>query len=69
MENTDKQQENAFAIYGELIRYLRSKSNELKLDMYARATAHVNTTPENVEEIIDGIKNVLDTYRKRINII
>ncbi len=69
MENTDKQQENAFAIYGELIRYLRNKSNELKLDMYARATAHVNTTPENVEEIIDGIKNVLDTYRKRINII
>ena len=65
----NRQQQNAFAIYGELIRYLGNKTNELKLDMYARATAHVNTTPENVEEIIDGIKNVLDIYRKRVKII
>ena len=69
MENTNKQQENAFAIYGELIGYLGNKTNELKLDMCARATAHVNTTPENVTEIIDGIKRVLDIYRKRVKII
>ena len=68
MENTNKQLENAFAIYGELIRFLGNKSNELKFDMYARATAHVNTTPETVTEIIDNIKNVLDIYRKRVNL-
>lgn len=68
MEDTNKQLENAFVIYGELIRFLGNKSNELKLDMYARATAHVNTTPENVTEIIDNIKNVLDIYRKRVNL-
>ena len=67
-EDKNKQQENAFVIYGELIRFLKSKSSELKLDMYARATAHINITPESVTEIIDNIKNVLDVYKKRVNL-
>ena len=66
MEDTNKQLENAFAIYGELINFLGNKSNELKFDMYARATAHVNTTPENVTEIIDNIKNGVETLEESI---
>lgn len=62
------QEENAFVIYGELIRYLANTKNELKLDMYARATAHVEITPEKVTEEIDKIKRVLDIFRQRVNL-
>ncbi len=64
----NKQQENAFVIYGELIKYLADTSNELKFDMYASATAHVNITPEKVTETINKIKGVLDIYNKRLNL-
>lgn len=64
----NRQQQNAFAIYGELIRYLANTSNELKLDMYASATAHVNITPEKVTETINKIKQTLDIYNKRLNL-
>ena len=61
-------EENAFAIYGELIRYLANTKNELTFDMYARATAHVGITPENVTEEIDKIKEVLDIYSQRVKL-
>lgn len=63
-----EQKENAYAVYGELIRYLANTRNELTLDMYASSMAHVEITPEKVTEEIDKIKRVLDIYRQRVNL-
>ena len=57
-------EENAFVIYGELIRYLADTSNELKFDMYASTSAHEQITPDKVMEKINDIKQKLDELTK-----
>ena len=62
----NRQQENAFVIYGELIRYLADTSNELKFDMYASASAHEQITPDKVMEKINNVKQKLDELTKNL---
>ena len=66
MEENKQQQENAFVIYGELIRYLADTSNELKFDMYASASAHEQITPDKVIGKINDIKQKLDELTKSL---
>lgn len=49
-----------FLVYEELIRYLANLSNEMKLDMYASASAHEDITVEKVEKAIANVKQGLD---------
>lgn len=53
------EEKNPFVVYADIIRYLANKSNDLKFDMYASATAHDEITSEKVIGAVNEVRREL----------